>query len=135
MALTNKTHGERILPSVLAFFKERGVIKIILVVLIGIVLLILGTGAATGTAIDEADDLEVRLEELCSSLVGVGKCRVMLTYERSGTRYGAVEERRVESVAIVCRGADSAKVRSELTTLLTSLFGIGSHRISISKMK
>ena len=131
----NNASGDKILPSVLAFFRERGAVKIILIILVGVVLLILGTGSAMSAETDEADDLEVRLEELCSSLVGVGKCRVMVTYERSSTRYGAAEERRVESVAIVCRGANSAKVRSDLTALFTSLFGIGSHRISISKMK
>ncbi len=123
------------MASIIGFIKQRGATKIALVVLIGIVLIILGTSGGSKSTDTECDELETRLEEMCSSLVGVGRCRVMVTYEKSTSRYGTESERRVESVAIVCRGADSAKVRAELTGLFTSLFGIGAHRISIARMK
>lgn len=125
---------EGIMPSVIGFIKDKGIIKIALIILVGLALIFLGVSSG-GTEEAERDELEAGLEELCSSLVGVGKCRVMVTYERAESRYGKESEQRVESVAVVCRGADNARVRSELTSLLTSLFGIGAHRIKIAKMK
>ncbi len=126
--------GGAIAP-VIAFFARRGVLKILLIILVGIVLLMLGMGGGAKAEETTADEVESRLEELCSSIAGVGKCRVMVTYEKNASRYGASEVRRVESVAIACKGADSVTVRSELTKLFTSLFGIGANRVSISKMK
>ena len=121
--------------SVLGFIKQRGVYKILIILLLGVALIIIGTSSVRTNEDGDLDELEARLEEMCSSLVGVGRCRVMVTYERSNSRYGAESDRRVESVAIVCRGADNVRVRSELTELFTSLFGIGAHRISITRMK
>ncbi|MBR2929913.1 MAG: hypothetical protein IKC32_01665 [Clostridia bacterium] len=114
--------------------KDKGrALLIALCVLVGVVLLIIG--GASGTSEQAADTVEERLEELCSSLSGVGQCRVMVTYKEKEMGYGKQAERTVESVAIVCKGADRASVRSELTSLLSSLFGIGTNRIHISKMK
>ena len=83
----------------------------------------------------ERDEVEEKLKEMCSSLDGVGSCRVMVTYRVSEKRYGQSEERRVESVAVICKGADKVGVRAELTEMLSALFGIGTNRIHISKMK
>lgn len=114
--------------------KDKGrVLLIALCVLVGIVLLVIGASSASSE--QTADTVEERLEELCSSLSGVGQCRVMVTYKEREVGYGKQSERTVESVAIVCKGADRASVRSELTSLLSSLFGIGTNRIHISKMK
>ena len=74
---------------------------------------------------------EERLATLFSSIEGVGECKVYITYSSSSHSSSV----RVESVAVVCRGASSVAVRSELTAIITSLYGIGANRISISKMK
>ena len=89
------------------------------------------SGSATGLSAEE--QIESRLEELCSSIDGVGRCRVMVScvYEYQG--YGREPSLQVVSVAIVCRGGDRAEVRQALTELVRSLYGIGSNRISISR--
>ena len=69
-------------------------------------------------------DEEARLEELCSKIEGVGECRVMVTYKNG----------EVYAVAVICRGADTPKVRERLTELITSMYGIGANRISIQRM-
>ena len=59
----------------------------------------------------------------------------MLTYKVTEGRYGSPDTKTVESVAVICKGADRAGVRKELTDMLSALFGIGANRIHISKMK
>jgi hypothetical protein len=120
---------------VLDFLKKHGGIKILLIALVGVILLTLSLTGGSETEQIGRDETETRLEELCSSIAGVGRCRVMVTYEKNTSRYGGGEALRVESVAVACKGADSVAVRSELTKLFTSLFGIGANRVSISKMK
>ena len=73
----------------------------------------------------ESADFEDELAELCSSVGGVGRCRVMTTYGTDGD---------IEAVAILCDGAESDRVRSDLSRLISSLYGIGYHRISILKI-
>ena len=85
-------------------------------------------------------ELEKELEKLCSSIDGVGKCSVSVSFSRgveNSYKSGKLVETkppRVLGVAIVCRGADSARVRQSLTELFTSLFDIPSNRVSISKL-
>ncbi len=124
-----KTKG--ILDSLKELFKKTPqAVIIVIIVAVALMLIFLGGGEKT-----ESADLENRLEELCSSLAGVGDCRVMVTYRESEGRYGAEKSEVVESVTVVCRGADRAGVRSELVAMLSSLFGIGSNRIYIARMK
>ncbi len=85
-------------------------------------------------------NLEDELGELCSSVRGVGKCKVMITFERGeeNTYKGSalIESKppRVMGVSVICRGADSDEVKRELTTMISALFDIGSNRISILKL-
>ena len=111
--------------------KNKTMILIILLIAVGALLVF---SSPSEDAVGE-DDLEVRLEELCSSLAGVGSCRVMVTYNVVGKTYASEGRKVVESVTVVCKGADKVGVRAELTTMLSSLFGIGTNRIHISKMK
>lgn len=107
---------------------------VLAVLLIACAVLLLVSGGKEESA-SEVDEVEARLEEMCSSLSGVGSCRVMVTYEITAGRYGSSDIKTVQSVAVVCKGADKAGVRRELTDMLSSLFGIGANRIHISKMK
>ena len=95
-----------------------------LVICIGIGLLLLGGGVNRS---DEAPaaTLEDDTEALCSMVSGVGECRVMITY---------TEEERVYAVAVLCDGAESDTVRREIVSLVCSLFGIGSNRVSVLKL-
>lgn len=71
------------------------------------------------------DTLEDRAEQMCSLVEGVGECEVMITYGDDDSVY---------AVAVLCEGADRTQVRKSVTELITSLFGIGTNRISILKI-
>ena len=90
---------------------------------IGVLLLIVCAGFDGEK--EETVDEEVRIAEMCSMTEGVGECRVMLTYDSEG---------RVTAVAVLCEGADRAEVRRRITDMLTSLYGIGTNRISVLKI-
>lgn len=115
--------------------KRRRWALILLVIGAGLLIMLLGGNGSDGvTSESTAEELiEARLEELCSSIDGVGRCRVMVncSYEYRG--YGKEASVRVQSVAVVCRGGDRAEVKRALTELIVSLYGIGSNRVSISR--
>ena len=94
----------------------------------------------TVTLDEYKERLEEEIRELCSSVDGVGKCRVTVTFERGeqnvykGSSVIETKPPRVQGISVVCRGADSDRVRIELTELLTALFDIGSNRVAILKL-
>jgi hypothetical protein len=84
-------------------------------------LLMVGAGGK-----DEAPtDLDERTAQLCSQVSGVGECRVMITYR----------DDEVFAVAVLCDGADNIEVRKNLTSLISSLYGIGAHRVEILSLE
>lgn len=114
-------------------------------------------------AYDYESKLEQRLTELIESVSGAGKTKVMLTIDcgdenvyatenksdngKSENKYVLIENDgngsgmllkvwmpEVRGVAIVCQGADSAKVREEITGVVTAVLGISTNRINIAKM-
>ena len=106
-------------------FVRRGGLKYALPMLfIGVLLLVVCTGF-DGEKAEETVDEEARIAEMCSMTEGVGECRVMLTLDPDG---------RVTAVAVLCEGADRAEVRRRITDMLTSLYGIGTNRISVLKI-
>ena len=68
---------------------------------------------------------EESLAELCSSVAGVGRCRVMIVRD---------SEEEVSAVAVLCEGAESVSVREEILELISSLYGIGTNRITVLKI-
>ena len=95
-----------------------------------LIALVAGLFIFTGSlGIGESDrveeNLDDRVAEICSMTEGVGECRVMVTYTDSGDVFG---------VAILCQGAESPVVRERLTSLICSVFGIGSNRVEILKI-
>ena len=105
----------------LGFLKKRGGLWIlVLVASVGLFLLVFFSGSEQGTS-----NLGDEISLLCSSVEGVGECRVMITYE-GGEPVGIV---------VVCRGGDSVQVRHRLYEMLSALYGIGANRISVEKMK
>ena len=105
----------------LGFLKKKGGLWIlVLAVSVGLFLLVYVSGSE-----QDVSDETSEISELCSSVEGVGECRVMITYE-GGEPVGIV---------VVCRGGDSVQVRHRLYEMLSALYGIGANRISIEKMK
>jgi hypothetical protein len=84
--------------------------------------------------------LEKELSEVCSSVKGVGRCRVTVTFSRGeGLIYKGstlLESRppKVMGVTVVCKGADSDAVRAEIVGMMTALFDIGANRVSVLKL-
>ena len=84
--------------------------------------------------------VENEISSLCSAVDGVGKCKVFITFERGeqnvykGSSVIETKPPKVQGVTVVCRGADSDTVRSQLTLMMTALFDIGSNRVAILKL-
>lgn len=128
------------------FKKRKRLCVSVLLILLGVVLIALSsvnTGGDSEEKISLSEykkSLETELEELCSSVRGVGKCKVMVTFERGeentykGSSLIETKPPRVLGVSIVCKGADSDSVRAELFEMVGALFDIGSNRISILKL-
>jgi hypothetical protein len=111
----------------LKFIKEkRDITKIAIVLTLGLALIFLGNLSKEKTLESEDAGIEERLTVLCSGVDGVGDCSVLVYYTPSDE---------VESVIVICEGADDARVRLRLTEMLSSFFGIGANRIRIEKMK
>lgn len=109
-------------------------------------------------------DIEERLKNLLESIDGAGKVQVMVTIESGDEKVYATESKKSENneeknyvlvdiegsdsglllkiaqpeirgVAIVCQGADSPTVRNAVVGAVTSVLGISSNRVNVSKMK
>ena len=120
---------------IFAFLRlHSGAVKAVAIALAGVLLISLGSGTDRAESLAE-DELTRQVREFCESIDGVGECRVMISYERAeGGYFSSGGEQRVTAVAVACRGAGSVKVREALTELLTTLFGIGSNRVSIFRL-
>ena len=128
------------------FPKNKKTVIIIGLIVFGLILALgFGSGGEEVTADGETlDEYKIRMEkelgEFCSSLKGVGKCEVTLSFSKGAEKTykgdKLIESRppSVVGVAIACRGADSASVRESLTELFTSLFGIQTNRIAILRL-
>lgn len=109
--------------------------------------------------------MEEKLEELLGSVDGVGKVRVMLTFEGTGekkvekdqsrtadeSREETVYEERgssertpyvtsetnpkVEGVLVIAEGGGNSRVKQEILEAAQALFGIDAHKIKIMKME
>lgn len=116
----------------LKYIKEkRELVKVISVLALGVVLIFLGTRMQKAEPVSEGD-VEQRISDACSKIEGVGECAVYVYYSPGGERDSTDT---VESVIVICEGADSVDVRLRLTRMLSSFFGIGSNRVKIEKMK
>ena len=122
----------------LAFLKKKENLKYIILALVAAVLIVLGTCGKSEEAVSyESDEefVEARLSELCSSVKGVGKCRVMVSLEYEEQKYSSKERvYRVSAVSVVCDGGEREAVRAALTELISALYGIGANRISVQEL-
>ena len=116
----------------LRYIKEKkDVTKIAIVLALGLILLFLGTKSEK-TVYESDPDTEERIAAACSDIDGVGDCRVYLYYSQDEKKDSFNE---VQSVIVVCEGADSIAVKLRLTEMLSSFFGIGANRVRIEKMR
>ena len=117
------------------FFKflkdKKDVTKIAIALALGLILIFIGS-QQKDTASPEVS-VEERIAAACSGVEGVGRCSVLVYYAPADSRADA--EEKVESVIVICDGADSADVRLTLTEMLSSFFGIGANSIRVEKMK
>ena len=136
--------------TVLGFIKSnRKLWRVCLLVIFGIALVLLSSAVSGSEKESEGEiitlaeykkALEEELSSVCSSVEGVGKCKVIVTFERGeqnsykGSTLIESKPPRVLGVTVVCRGAESDFVRRELTGMLTALFDIGSNRVAILKL-
>ncbi len=103
--------------------------KLIGLILVGLILIIIGSLAGrSGNMTESVVGAEERVGQMCSMMEGVGECRVMMTYRPDS------DGEEVYAVLVLCDGADSVAVREKLTSLFTSLYGIGSHRVEIQRL-
>ena len=104
------------------FLKTKRASPMLLLPILALSLLLIG---GTGQKAEAPKDLEERTAELCSQVLGVGECRVMITYR----------DDEVFAVAVLCDGADNIEVKNNLKSLISSLYGIGAHRVEILSLE
>ena len=100
-----------------------------------------GSTAPEGQTLGEyKEELESSLAEFCSSVSGAGRCRVMVSFEagesleyKGGNLVGTTPPR-VEGITVLCKGGDRDSVKSEISDLLSALYGIGKNRICVLKL-
>ncbi len=134
---------------ILSLLKDKKARLPIILLLIGVILLIIplvfggankSANSGDNSTEEYKESLEKELADLCSDIDGVGKCKVFITFERGeqNTYKGGelVESRppKVQGVTVVCKGANSNKVKAALTEMITALFDIGSNRVAILKL-
>ena len=124
---------------------KKRIIAVFLIFALGIGVILFSSGKEKETKTEESlaeykANLESELAELCSSVRGVGRCRVSVSFSRGaeniskGSLLIETKPPSVLGVIIVCKGADSDAVRRDLTELITSLFAISSTRVAILKL-
>ena len=85
--------------------------------------------------------LEAELEDVCSLVEGVGRCRVSISFEKGaensykGSLLTESRPPKVLGVSVVCQGAGSDAVRAALTEMISALYGIGTNRVAVLKMQ
>ena len=87
----------------------------LLILVLGVILMLLPTGSAKS---EEAEGNE-RIQQMLSSVEGVGEAQVIISDN---------------GVVVVCRGAENAAVRLDIIRAISAYTGFGSDRITILKL-
>lgn len=129
------------------FFKGKKKIALILVLVsLGLMLVALSSVSSPNESeqaglSEYKEELEKRLEKLCSEVDGVGRCSVMVTFSRGeentykGSQLTESKPPRVLGVTVVCDGGENAAVRARLSQMLCALFDIGANRVAVLPSK
>ena len=110
---------------------KKETVIILIALALGLLLLFAGREDSATVSLEE-EGLEERIATACSTVDGVGECSVYIYFSKGDSRD---KTETVESVIVVCEGAESVDVRLRLTEMLSSFFGIGTNRIRIEKMQ
>ena len=111
--------------------EKKETVWLLLLLILAVVFIVIGSSVNDGAdAVD--DSYESRVADICNSIEGVGKCRVLIYYTEPSSRYS---DQKVEGIVVVCEGGGSVEVRRRLTEALSSFFGIGSNRVIIERMQ
>ena len=87
----------------------------LLILVLGVILMLLPTGSVKS---EEAEGNE-RIQQMLSSVEGVGEAQVIISDN---------------GVVVVCRGAENAAVRLDIIRAISAYTGFGSDRITILKL-
>ena len=132
------------------FESKRTLFLLLAAVAVGGVLLCVPTAVGTekaesSSSNDELAEYKLKLEEelanICSMVVGVGRCKVVVSFERGaenvykGSQLVESTPPKVSGVSIVCEGGSNQVVRSTLVEMISSLFGIGKNRIAVLELE
>ena len=112
------------------YMKDRRLWLLLLAAAAGILLLTFGGdrilgGKRESTPEASPEAVESRLAELVGEIEGIGQVRVFTRFE-NGQLCGA---------AILCEGGDDPAVQKGVIELLTALYGLGSHRIYVGRLR
>lgn len=136
------------MDKIISYFKENRK-RAIVFLLVGVGLLLVMLSASSGGADETAEsvalseykrELEAELAGLCSKIDGVGKCYVTVSFERGeqntykGSTLIETKPPKVLGVTVICKGANSDFVRSEIINMMCSLFDVGTNRIAVLKL-
>ena len=130
------------------FAKNKRSAVVLFLLILGILMLVFSSSLGVEEEKKETEEslgeykqkLESELADICSSVKGVGKCRVSVSFERGEERVykgsALIESKppKVMGVTVVCRGADSDAVRAEIVGMMSALFDIGTNRIAVLKL-
>ncbi len=114
-------------------FAARGMLAVVLILGLGILLIFLGS--AEGGESEGVMSTEESIEKICSSIEGVGECRVLVSYKTEAGAFGSGGGEVIVGIAVVCEGGGSDNVRRRVTEVLSGLYGIGANRIRVEKLK
>lgn len=128
----------------LSFIKEKKSVCAAALAAVLVLLLLLGTDSEKTVEASGADSygemLEERVERLISDVDGVGRCKVMITFEcgerkiYEGSREVGIIPPRVLAVTVLCDGAGRVSVVRSLTETLSEMFDIGTHKVRVLKI-
>lgn len=131
-----------------SFIKKNGkLVKIFAVVLLGALLIAASSSGGSSKnseshkTLDEyKSEIESELCALCSEVEGVGRCRVFVTLLSGeenvykGSTVIATKPPRVLGVTVICSGALDVGVKGALIEMISSLYAIGTNRVSVLKL-
>ena len=139
----------KLLDKLKILFKEKyRLIFVVLIAAVGVALVLFSLDGTKEEEIEKSSqslaeykaELERELESACSSIRGVGRCEVIVTFSRGaentykGTNLIESKPPEVMGVSVICEGADSDEVRAGIVGMMSSLFSIGTNRVSVMKL-
>ena len=113
-------------------------------VLLLVISVMLPSESECGEQVGELEEYKARLEgelaDFCSSVVGAGRCRVMVSFaegesfEYKGSTLLSSAPPRVLGVTVLCQGGDSVAVQGRISELISALFDLGKNRICVLRL-